>query len=108
MGQTLSVVLDDARRRGFVGRAAQVRAFDAALSGAGPIRVLLLHGVGGIGKTTLLLEPAAGPSPPAGRRCCSTAATWAGRWRLWRRRWPLSRRRRTGADRCCSSTATSC
>jgi hypothetical protein len=56
MGPTLSVVLDDARRRGFVGRAAQLRAFDAALAGAGPIRVLFLHGVGGIGKTTLLLE----------------------------------------------------
>ena len=56
MGLTLSAVLDDARRRGFVGRAAELRSFDAALAGAGPVRVLFVHGPGGIGKTTLLDE----------------------------------------------------
>ena len=56
MARTLSAVLDDARQRGFVGRSAQLQTFDAALSGAGPVRVLFLHGAGGIGKTTLLDE----------------------------------------------------
>ena len=56
MGRTLSAVLDDARRRGFVGRSMQLQAFDAALSGAGTVRLLFLHGAGGIGKTTLLDE----------------------------------------------------
>ena len=32
MARTLSAVLDDARRRGFVGRSAQLQTFDAALS----------------------------------------------------------------------------
>lgn len=50
----LSGVLDDARRRGFVGRAAQLEAFAASLSGESPVRVHVLHGPGGIGKTTLL------------------------------------------------------
>ena len=56
MGPTLSAVLDDARRRGFVGRAPELRSFAAALTGAGPVRVLFVHGPGGIGKSTLLDE----------------------------------------------------
>jgi hypothetical protein len=56
MAVTLSAVLDDARRRGFVGRAGELRSFDAALAGTGPVRVLFVHGPGGIGKTTLLDE----------------------------------------------------
>jgi hypothetical protein len=56
MGLTLSAVLDDARRRGFVGRAAELRSFDAAIAGIGSARVLFVHGAGGIGKTALLDE----------------------------------------------------
>ena len=56
MGATLSAVLDDARRRGFVGRAPELRSFDAALAGTDPARVLFVHGPGGIGKSTLLDE----------------------------------------------------
>ncbi|HEX3256991.1 MAG TPA: AAA family ATPase, partial [Pseudonocardia sp.] len=56
MGDTLSGALDDARRLGFVGRAAELAAFDAALSGHTPARVLFVHGPGGIGKSTLLDE----------------------------------------------------
>jgi AAA ATPase domain len=56
MGPTLSAVLDDARRRGFVGRAPELASFDAALTGADPARVLFVHGPGGIGKSTLLDE----------------------------------------------------
>jgi len=56
MGPTLSAVLDDARRRGFVGRAPELLSFDAALAGTDPARVLFVHGPGGIGKSTLLDE----------------------------------------------------
>ena len=51
----LAARLDAARRRAFVGRRAQVAAFDAALRGDGP-QVLFVHGDGGIGKSTLLRE----------------------------------------------------
>jgi hypothetical protein len=50
----LGELLDDARRRGFVGRDRQVAAFRAALAGEGPCRVFFVFGPGGIGKTTLL------------------------------------------------------
>ena len=56
MGPTLSAVLDDARRRGFVGRAPELLSFDTALAGTDPARVLFVHGPGGIGKSTLLDE----------------------------------------------------
>jgi hypothetical protein len=56
MGPTLSAVLDDARSRGFVGRAPELRSFAAALAGTGPTRVFFVHGPGGIGKSTLLDE----------------------------------------------------
>ena len=56
MGRTLSAVLDDARRRGFVGRAPELGSFDRAVTGAVPVRMLFVHGPGGIGKTTLLDE----------------------------------------------------
>ena len=46
MGPTLSAVLDDARRRGFVGRAPELRSFTAALAGTEPARVLFVHGSG--------------------------------------------------------------
>ncbi|MEU4690051.1 AAA family ATPase [Actinoplanes sp. NPDC023714] len=55
----LGDVIERARRRDFVGRRAELRAFDDALSGRSPRRVLFVHGAGGIGKTTLLLEMAA-------------------------------------------------
>ncbi|MBB4764681.1 AAA family ATPase [Amorphoplanes digitatis] len=52
----LNDVIERARRRSFVGRRDELRAFDDALDGRSPRRVLFVHGPGGIGKTTLLLE----------------------------------------------------
>ncbi|MEV4351217.1 ATP-binding protein [Actinoplanes sp. NPDC049596] len=52
----LGDVVEDVRWRGFVGRAAEVAAFDEALAGRTSRRVLFVHGPGGIGKTTLLLH----------------------------------------------------
>src|SRR5690606_41815246 len=52
----LGEVIDDERHRGFVGRGRELAAFDAAVAGRSPCRVLFVHGPGGIGKTTLLLE----------------------------------------------------
>ena len=56
MGDTLSGALDDARRLGFVGRAAELAAFGDAVDGRTPARVLFVQGPGGIGKSTLLDE----------------------------------------------------
>jgi hypothetical protein len=53
---SLGEVIDGARRGAFVGRRAELRDFDAALAGDSPRRVLFLHGPGGIGKTTVLME----------------------------------------------------
>ena len=50
----LGDVLDEARRRTFVGRDAELAAFDDAVAGRSSRRVFLVHGVGGIGKSTLL------------------------------------------------------
>jgi hypothetical protein len=52
----LGDVLDEARRRTFVGRDDELTRFGEALSGSSPRRVFLVHGVGGIGKSTLLDE----------------------------------------------------
>jgi hypothetical protein len=52
----LGDVLDEARRRTFVGRGAELTRFDDALGGRSTRRLFLLHGVGGIGKSTLLDE----------------------------------------------------
>ncbi len=49
-------LLDTARRQGFVGRRRELADFDDALEGRSAQRVLFVHGEGGIGKTTLLLE----------------------------------------------------
>src|SRR5690242_4742101 len=56
MTTRLGDLLDDARRRTFVGRRGELASFDGMLAGRSPRRVLLVHGPGGIGKTTLLLE----------------------------------------------------
>jgi hypothetical protein len=56
MATRLGDLVDDARRRTFVGRERELASFDDALLGRSPRRVLLVHGPGGIGKTTLLLE----------------------------------------------------
>jgi hypothetical protein len=56
MTTRLGDLLDDARRRTFVGRRGELAGFDDMLAGRSPRRVLLVHGPGGIGKTTLLLE----------------------------------------------------
>jgi hypothetical protein len=45
--------LRDARRRRFVGRAAELELFESALDGS-PLAVLFIHGPGGVGKTALL------------------------------------------------------
>src|SRR3954453_6513931 len=50
----LAEVLDEARRRTFVGRDDELTRFGEALDGRSPRRVFLVHGVGGIGKSTLL------------------------------------------------------
>jgi AAA ATPase domain len=55
----LGDVIERARRRSFVGRRDELRAFEDALAGRSPRRVLFVHGPGGIGKTTLLLEMSA-------------------------------------------------
>src|SRR5215470_12048170 len=52
----LSDLLDHARHESFVGRRDELSAFERALSGDSPARVLFAYGPGGIGKTTLLLE----------------------------------------------------
>src|SRR4051794_4130219 len=52
----LGDVLDEARRRTFVGRDDELTRFGEALDGRSPRRVFLVHGVGGIGKSTLLGE----------------------------------------------------
>jgi hypothetical protein len=52
----LGDVLAAARRRTFVGRERELAAFDDALTGRSSRRVFLVHGVGGIGKSTLLRE----------------------------------------------------
>ncbi|MEU8238172.1 ATP-binding protein [Actinoplanes missouriensis] len=52
----LGDVIEQARRRTFVGRRDELRSFGEALAGRSPRRVLFVHGPGGIGKTTLLLE----------------------------------------------------
>lgn len=54
MVNDLATVIDAARQRAFVGRAAELASFDGALGGYAPHRVLFVHGPGGIGKTTLL------------------------------------------------------
>ncbi len=56
MTAQLGDLLDEARRRTFVGRRHELASFDDALMDRSPRRVLLVHGPGGIGKTTLLLE----------------------------------------------------
>src|SRR3954451_5395502 len=52
----LGDVLEEAGRRTFVGRAAELTRFTEALDGRSARRVFLVHGVGGIGKSTLLAE----------------------------------------------------
>jgi hypothetical protein len=52
----LGDLLDEERRHSFVGRRRELTSFDDALAGRSSRRVLFLHGQGGIGKSTLLLE----------------------------------------------------
>jgi hypothetical protein len=83
----LGDVLDEARRRTFVGRDAELTRFDDALRGRSSRRVFLLHGVGGIGKSTLLgefREHAVAAAPP----CCSTAGRSTPRRTVYERPWP--------------------
>ncbi|MEU8079979.1 AAA family ATPase [Catellatospora citrea] len=56
MSTHLGDLLDHARRQRFVGRRRELADFDDAVGGRSPRRVLFVHGQGGIGKTTLLLE----------------------------------------------------
>jgi hypothetical protein len=52
----LGDLLDEARRHSFVGRRRELASFDDALAGRSPRRIVFVHGQGGIGKSTLLLE----------------------------------------------------
>jgi hypothetical protein len=54
VASSLGALLDEARRRCFVGRGIELASFDAALLGEAPHRVLFVHGPGGMGKSTLL------------------------------------------------------
>ncbi|GGJ83948.1 hypothetical protein GCM10010123_12040 [Pilimelia anulata] len=54
MAVLLADRLAGARRRGFVGRTAELAALADLLAGAGTHRILYLRGPGGVGKTTLL------------------------------------------------------
>ena len=56
MASRLGDQIDRRRQQGFVGRRAELRAFEAALADESQPRIFLVHGPGGIGKTTLLLE----------------------------------------------------
>jgi hypothetical protein len=53
---SLGDYIDNARRRSFVGRRPELHSFGDALRGRSGRRILFVHGPGGIGKTTLLLE----------------------------------------------------
>jgi hypothetical protein len=52
----LGSFVDSERHRNFVGRRRELADFDDALSGQSSHRVMFVHGPGGIGKTSLLLE----------------------------------------------------
>jgi len=52
----LATVIEEVRRRAFVGRGLELARFGELLDGAGPWRVMFVHGPGGIGKTALLDE----------------------------------------------------
>jgi hypothetical protein len=52
----LGTVIQEARRRAFVGRLAELERFEAMLAGDDSHCVMFLHGPGGIGKTLLLGE----------------------------------------------------
>jgi AAA ATPase domain len=54
MGNDLAAVIDEARARAFVGRAAELASFQRALGAGAVHRALFVHGPGGNGKTTLL------------------------------------------------------
>ncbi|HEY7595622.1 MAG TPA: hypothetical protein VH969_20890 [Actinophytocola sp.] len=70
MATRLGEVLDEERHRSFVGRRRELTGFDDAVAGRSPRRVFFVHGPGGIGKTTLLLELHA-RARAAGRRVAS-------------------------------------
>src|SRR5689334_1806466 len=52
--RSVAETLDRARDRGFVGRRLEVDAVVASLEGSSAVRVHVVHGPGGIGKSTLL------------------------------------------------------
>lgn len=54
MAMVLGTIVEEARRRAFVGRGAELFSFNGALTGNSPRRILFVHGPGGIGKTELL------------------------------------------------------
>jgi hypothetical protein len=56
VGATVGELLDQARAKSFVGRAAELDSFGDALTGDAPHRLIFVHGPGGIGKTTLLSQ----------------------------------------------------
>jgi hypothetical protein len=84
MAQDIAAVIDEARRRAFVGRGVELAGFDDALTAGSTRRVLFVHGSGGIGKTALLHQFArrfplgARPGGGQGRRRAGSGAV--GRW----------------------------
>ncbi|GAA2171346.1 tetratricopeptide repeat protein [Actinomadura napierensis] len=55
-----------AHARLFVGRGTELEQLDAALGAADPVVVAAVHGLGGVGKSTLAARYAAAHAPPAG------------------------------------------
>ena len=82
-----------ARRTSFVGREGEVAALRARLAAPGGPRLVTLTGPGGVGKTRLALEAAAGLLAAAAGRTAGRRAAVPGRragWWTWRR-WPTGR-----------------
>lgn len=68
--------LDLLRAKAFVGRTTPLAAITASLLGAAPQRVHLVHGPGGIGKTTLLDAVDRAGQAAAAPSTGWTGATW--------------------------------
>jgi hypothetical protein len=87
----------------FVGRAGELARLDAALAGPGGVVVQAVHGLGGIGKSTLAAHWAAARASEYTLTWWITAATPPGSTRAWQSwRWRCSRRCRVCCRwRCC-------
>jgi hypothetical protein len=103
----LATVIDATRVGAFVGRSTEVATFRSALAGHDSLRVLFIHGPGGIGKTTLLHQFGirarnAGRTVVALDGCdvdCSPQGSWT-------RSTARATRRELRTPSCCWSTVT--